>query len=204
MNKAPLQNRTDIISKWETPRLSNNALDDKPEHKDEEELRLAAHKEGFDQGYHAGLTQGTQEMEQRLRTIDNFISALSQPFNDQNFQLAEDIAELAGKIAKSLVRRELRTEPETIMALVHDTITALNTRVQTVNVHLHPDNARLIRELVNIDSPEQSWNIIDDPLVARSDCKVSSRDALIDADLQKRINLIITQFMGDERSETRK
>ena len=86
------------------------------------------------------------------------------------------------------------------MALVRDTISALNTSVQTVNVHLNPESARIIREIVKTDSQEQSWNIIDDPLVARSDCKVSSHDALIDADLQKRINLIITQFIGDERS----
>jgi len=204
VNKAHLQNRTDIISKWETPRLNKNALDDEEQPKNEEELRLAAYKEAHDQGYQAGIKQGTQDMELRLNTIDNFISSLSQPFNDENHQLAEDIAALAGKIAKSLVRRELRTEPETIMALVHDTITALNTSVQTVNVHLHPENARIIRELVNIDNQEQSWNIINDPLIARSDCKVSCRDALIDADLEKRINLIITQFMGDERSERSK
>ncbi len=199
MNKTTLQNRTDIISKWETPRLNNNALDDdKPQ--DEEELRRAAYKEAQNKGYQVGLQQGSQEMEQRLRIIDNFISSLSQPFDDQNHQLAEDIAVLAGKIAKSLVRRELRTEPDTIMALVRDTISALNTSVQTVNVHLNPESARIVREIVNIDSQEQNWNIIDDPLVARSDCKVSSHDALIDADLQKRINLIITQFIGDERS----
>ncbi len=199
MNKTTLQNRTDIISKWETPRLNSNALDD-DEPQDEEELRRAAYKEAQNKGYQVGLQQGTQEMEQRLRIIDNFISSLSQPFDDQNHQLAEDIAVLAGKIAKSLVRRELRTEPDTIMALVRDTISALNTSVQTVNVHLNPESARIIREIVNTDSQEQSWNIIDDPLVARSDCKVSSNDALIDADLQKRINLIITQFIGDERS----
>jgi len=179
-------------------------MDDDDRPLSDEESRLTAYKEGHEQGYQAGLKQGTQEIAQRLRIIDDFISSLSQPFDDQSHQLAEDIAMLAGKIAKSLVRRELRTEPKTIMALVRDTITALNASNQSVNIHLNPEIARIIRKIVNTDLQEQSWNIIEDPLVAHSDCKVSSQDSLIDADLQARISLIITQFLGDERSETRK
>lgn len=203
MNKSNIRNSTDSISKWETPRLINTGAAEEKKPESKEEVKLAAYQEGLKQGYQAGLRQGSQEMKQRLGIIDSYISSLSQPFNDQNLEIAEYIAELAGKIAKSLVRRELRTEPETIMALVRDTVTALNTNVQKINVHLNPDNARIIREIINVDSQEQSWNIIDDPLISRSDCKVSSQDSLIDTDLQSRIDLIITQFLGDERSENR-
>lgn len=142
-------------------------------------------------------------MKQRLAIIDTYIASLSQPFAEQNTQLAETLAVLAGKIAKSLVRRELRTEPETIMVLVRDTVTALNTTSQKIDIHLSPDNARIIRRIIDVDSHEQSWNIIDDPLISRTDCKVSSGDSIIDTNLQTRIDLIITQFLGDERSEAK-
>ncbi len=168
-----------------------------------EEIKLAAYNDGFKSGYEEGLSRATGEMDARLEIVENYLQALSHPFNDQNQQLAEYIAALAGKIAKSLVRRELRTEPETIVALVRDTVSALNTNEQEVFIHLNPENAKLIRELINADSEEESWKIVDDPMISRSDCKVRSKDSLVDTDLQSRIDLIITQFLGDERSESR-
>lgn len=203
MNKSKLGIGADSISKWETPRLISTDSGGKDLPRSEEELKQAAHREGLKQGYQAGLKQGAEEMKQRLGIIDTYIRSLSKPFNDQNFQLAETLAALAGKIAKSLVRRELRTEPETIMALVRDTVAALNTSSLKIDIHLSPDNARIIRKIINVDSREQSWNIVDDPLISRTDCKVSSGDSIIDTNLQARIDLIITQFLGDERSEAK-
>lgn len=203
VNKSKLRATADKISKWKTPCLDSIHSVDQELPLSEEELKQAAHREGLEQGYQAGLKQGAQEMKQRLGIMDTYIRSLSQPFDDQNLQLAESIAVLAGKIAKSLVRRELRTEPETIMALVRETVTALNTTSQNIDIHLSPDNARIIRRIIDVDSQEQSWNIVDDPLISRTDCKVSSGDSIIDTDLQTRIDLIITQFLGDERSEAR-
>lgn len=204
MSKASVQDQFGTISKWETPRFANGDGSATEDSKNVEQVRLQIFKESKRLGYQAGLEQAAAETKTKLAAVDSFLSALSQPFNDQNQQLAEQLGLLAGKIAKSLVRRELRTEPESIMALVRDTVAALNTNVHRVNIHLHPENAKLIRSLLNTDSDEEGWKIIDDPLVSHSDCKVSSRDSLIDADLETRINLIITQFLGDERSEKRK
>ena len=202
MTRASTRSNTDTISKWETPCLiSNEEAEEQPP--SEEELKLEAYEEAREQGYQAGFEQGAAEMQQQLDVVNSYIDALSRPFNEQSHQLAETIAKLAGKIAKSLVRRELRTEPETIMALIREAVTALNTSAQEINIHLNPENARIIRKIINIDSEEQSWKIIDDPLISRSDCKVSSQDSLIDADLQTRIDLIITRFLGDERNESR-
>lgn len=205
MTKSGIRYRDSSISRWETPRLidgNDNKADAAPS-KTEEEIRKAAYAESQRMGYQAGMEKAENEIQSRLDTFDAFIKALTEPFNDQNHQLAEHLAALAGKIAKSLVRRELRTEPEAIMVLVRDTVTALNTSKQEINIHLNPKNARIIRDIINIDTQEKSWNIIDDPLVAPSDCKVSAHDSLIDADLEARINIIITQFLGDERSENR-
>ncbi|MBN4075916.1 hypothetical protein JYU22_04990 [Gammaproteobacteria bacterium AH-315-E17] len=203
MTKSFGQHDTENISKWESPCLMDMAAEGDEEPKRKEEIKQQAHDVGYDQGYLEGLEKGTQEMEQKVYMLDKYLTALARPFNEQNQHLAEYLAHLSGKIAKSIVRRELRTEPEIIMALVRDAVSSLNSGVRKVNIHLNPENARLIRNIINVDSQEQSWNIIDDPMVSHSDCKVSCEDSLVDADLQTRINLIITQFLGDERNENR-
>jgi len=204
MTKNNLQNNAEGISKWKTPRLIDNNFENDEPTKSEEELKRAAFEESSELGYLAGIEKASQEMKSRFSVVDSYLNCLTQPFDDQNHELVEYIATLAGKIAKSLVRRELRTEPETIIALVRDTVSALNTSHQEIEVHLHPENARIIRELISTDSQEQNWIIVDDLLVGRTDCRVISNDSIVDADLQTRIDLIITQFLGDERSENRK
>ncbi len=203
MNKSNLQANSDDVSKWETPCLIDGHPDDNDQLQSQQQLEANAYSEGRKMGYQSGLEQAAKEMEEKLQLADTYLVSLSRPFQEQNQLLAEYIAVLAGKIAKSLVRRELRTEPETIMALVRDTVSALDTSSQKIAVHLNPENAQIIRSIVNTDSEEQNWSIIDDPLVSRSDCKVISQDSIVDADLQTRIDLIITQFLGDERSEGR-
>ncbi|MEQ8408489.1 MAG: FliH/SctL family protein [Gammaproteobacteria bacterium] len=191
------------ISQWQTPQLSSAGASNEPPEKTDEQKIQEAFQKAYEKGYEAGKHQGHQEMLERIAVLEQFINALQRPFDDQNHTLAEQLSQLAGKIAKSLVRRELRTEPEALMALVRDTVAALNSTRHEITVHLNPKTAQVIREIVADNGQEQSWKIIEDPMVSVNDCKVSSMDSVIDADLDTRINLIITQFLGDERNNPR-
>lgn len=191
------------ISEWKTPQLVDSNTDSDNAGKTDEELRQENYDRAFEEGYAAGKQQGLEEMARRVQVVENFLGALARPFDDQNQELADYLAHLAGRIAKSLVRRELRTKPETLMALVRDTVAALNANEQEITIHLNPNNAQVIRELINHDGQEQSWRLLDDPMISLNNCKVSCRDSLIDADLDARISMIITQFLGDERNGAR-
>lgn len=191
------------ICQWKTPQLVDGVESTEANSKSDEELRQEAYEQAFAEGYESGKQQGLEEMSRRLQVVENFITALGRPFDDQNEELAEYLAQLAGRIAKSLVRRELRTNQETLMALVRDTVAALNTTEQEITIHLNPNNAQVIRDLINDAGQEQSWRILDDPMVSLNNCKVSCRDSIIDADLDHRISMIITQFLGDERNGAR-
>jgi len=199
MSKDSTRKNSGVVYKWRTPQLvTDNAGRDKSASSEEQE-RLAIFEAARQQGFAAGMEQAKKETEEQRSLLAAYIEALSHPFDDQNTQLAEYIAALAGKIARSLVQKELRTDPESLMTLVKAAVGALNTSAQKVNIHLNPHNARIIRELVAVDDEKESWNIIDDPLIGLKDCKVSREDSLVDTDLDSRINLIISQFLDDER-----
>ena len=191
------------VSQWKTPQLVDSEIDTEYAGKSLEEVRQEAYDQAFQQGLEDGRKQGLTDMAQRVQVVENFLAALARPFDEQSEELAEYLAQLAGRIAKSLVRRELRTTPETLMALVRDTVAALSATEQEITIHLNPNNAQVIRELIKDDSGEQSWRILDDPMISLNNCKVSCRDSIIDADLDARISMIITQFLGDERNSSR-
>jgi len=199
MIKSASAGNGDTISKWESPALSLLNGRDQPPEPDLETLR----KQAFEKGYADGLDKGTRQSQAdhaRLSsTLTHLLDALADPYADINEQVLDNLAKLAGKIARCLVKRELRTEPETIMALVRDTVGILSASAERIHVHLNPADSLLIHAIARTGSEKSRWELIDDPLIARGDCRVTWRDAMIDGNLQTRINTIITQFQGDER-----
>lgn len=199
MIKAGLAGLNDIRH-WETPRLGDAAPGPQEEARDLETLRKEAYAKGFNEGHSKGLLQAQTETNRRLQTLDLVLNALAKPYEDVNQQALDTLAMLAGKIARCLVKRELRTEPETIIALVRDTVSILNSSAEKLNVYLNPEDAQLIQGITRTTAEKSRWKLIDDPLIPRGDCRVTSRDATVDGSLMARINTIITQFQGDERA----
>jgi flagellar assembly protein FliH len=200
MIKAGLAGLNDTISRWETPRLGDAMRGSPEEERDLETLRKEAIAQGYKEGLDKGMLQAQTEMNRRMQTLDMVLNSMAKPFDDINQQTLDTLAKLAGKIARCLVKRELRTEPETIIALVRDTVVILNSSAEKLNVFLNPDDALLIQNITRSNSEKSRWKIIDDPLIPRGDCRVTSRDATVDGSLMARINTVITQFQGDERA----
>jgi flagellar assembly protein FliH len=198
MIKAGLAGLNDIRH-WETPRLGEASTKPQDEARDLEALRKEAYAQAYAEGHSKGLLQAQTETNRRLQTLDMVLNALAKPYEDINQQAIDSLAMLAGKIARCLVKRELHTEPESIIALVRDTVSILNSSAEKLNVFLNPEDAQLIQSITRTSSEKSRWKLIDDPLIPRGDCRVTSRDATVDGSLMARINTVITQFQGDER-----
>lgn len=203
MSKHDSGANVEHIARWQTPRLFENSEILEEDTRSEEDIRKQVYEESYVKGYQAGMKAGQEKINQQMELVNAFISMLSTPFHDMNNQIVEELSALAGKIARGLVKRELRTEPETIMAIVRDSIRTLGEDTQAITVYLHPEDAEILREINQRMTEKQRWNVVEDPLLSRGDCRVSRNDSLIDENIQNRINLIIMQFLGDERNESR-
>lgn len=199
MIKTGIANLQNSFSRWETPQLSEQAKP-KIEEEDLGKARQRALDQGFEEGYKQGLARAEAELNKKSAAIEKILASITHPFAELDQQVLELLVQITGKIARSLVKRELRTEPETIMALIRDTVVVLNSTTDKIRVHLHPDDARVIHNLTRTATEHSRWDILDDPLVARGDCKVSSLDSVVVGDLQTRIHAIITHCLGDERA----
>ncbi|MES2603909.1 MAG: FliH/SctL family protein [Pseudomonadota bacterium] len=193
-----MNNSNDSISRWETPHLLDLPIHEEVYEQTLDELRSEAVAQGYAEGFAQGARDAELAIQQQQQNLDVLLHALTAPYADLNQQVLDTIVLLSGKIARALVKRELHTAPDTIMALVRDTIAILNMPTSIVNVHLHPEDARLLNELTG-HSDNTRWLVIEDPMIARGDCKVSCHDSIVDGNLASRINAVITQFQGDER-----
>ena len=202
-DRSERKKSADFFSLWRTPALNENA--EAANHETERSVE-EARQAGFESGRLEALQKFRTEYRARLVQLDATVEALQRPFAELNEQIGEELARLAVKIARALVRRELRTEPEIILALVRDAVGALNTAEAQIYIHLNPADARLVRELTQLsegEEQEQSWRPVEDPLITRGDCKVVCRDSLVDGKLETRLNQMITHMLGNDRSEQR-
>jgi flagellar assembly protein FliH len=149
------------------------------------------------------IAQLTQQLEARTRCVDAALAALTRPFAQAQAQLHEQIAELAVAIARQLIRRELKADPSQVIAVVRETVALLPAAARNVRVLLHPEDAALLRERLATPQAESAWTILEDPVMARGDCRVTAESAQIDARIESRLAAAITAMLGDERLNTR-
>ncbi|MBT8443728.1 MAG: flagellar assembly protein FliH, partial [Gammaproteobacteria bacterium] len=109
------------------------------------------------------------------------------------------LVELAMTVVKQLFRRELRVDPTHVIGVVRDAIKLLPAASRDVQVHLHPEDAALVHESLSSAEGERAWKIVEDPLISKGGCKVTTENSQIDAQAETRLQAIISAIAGDER-----
>lgn len=170
-------------------------------------------REAWDRGFADGRDAGglaalaeqqrlTEELRARVARLDGILKLQVQPLADLDVTVLRQLATLVGAIARQLVRRELRAQPEQIIAVIRATIALLPASARAVRVLLHPEDAALVRERLAEPAAERAWTLVEDPVIARGGCRIHSENSSIDAQLEARLGAAIVAVLGDERSVT--
>ncbi|NOZ38112.1 MAG: flagellar assembly protein FliH [Gammaproteobacteria bacterium] len=206
--KASAKGAAIAYQRWELPDvgrdLSNETEAGLPTAAEIESIQKQAYSEGHESGYRdghvKGLAQGDTEVRQKAETFQELIQTLDMPFDELDEQVIEQTAQLAIAVARQIIRRELHTDPDQVVAVVRDALKALPVAARKIRVFLHPDDAVLVREVLSLhDDDSQTWRIIEDPLLSRGGCKINSENSTIDASVEMRLQRLITGIMGGER-----
>lgn len=201
---------TTELRRWDMPAVSGTSVQGRRTGKTVGELEDVGHRayqEAFAKGHEAGLTAARAETQQALNQVktqvsrfDAMLGTLAQPFHELDAQVEEQLVHLALTVARQLVRRELRTEPAQVIAIIRETVALLPAAARDVRVHLHPEDASIVREKLATPGGERAWTIVEDPVMTRGGCRVTTDTAQIDARLETRINNVISAVLGDERA----
>lgn len=202
MNKGDHKDK--VVSIWRTPRLIVESVETQDRSDEVERRQVSAYNDARREGYAAGKEAADRENEANREMLLSYLKALAHPFDDQNGQLVEYIVTLAGKIAKSLVQKELSTDRESLMTIVSTAVSALGATTQEIKIHLLPDSADFIRAQISDDDEKACWQIIDDASLGLGDCKVSCENSTVNSSMNDRINLIIAQFFEEIREASHK
>ena len=160
-------------------------------------------KDGYSQGFNEGSKQGYEENVQMLqKKATEFVSlleSLSQPFKVLDAEVEKELVKLAIGIATQIIRREIKLDPGQVVAAAREAINVLPLSSQKISLHLHPEDAELVRSALSLDDISIAWRIVEDPLITRGGCKVDTEVSHIDATVEKRLAAVISTIFGGER-----
>lgn len=166
----------------------------------------ALEREAFEQGFasgradgersiHAELDHRVAELDVKIAALNAILDTLARPLTDLDAEVERELSRLSLAIARQLVRRELTIEPEQVIGVVRHTVQLLPVSTRDIRVHLHPDDAAIVRRKLTEPMGEREWILVEDPLLARGGCRVTTAASSIDARLESRLTALAATLL---------
>jgi len=156
---------------------------------------------GMDEGHEQGYKAGEKEAAKVVRRMDRVLQALNEPLEQLDDEVEKQLLDLALLLTRQIVRRELRSQPGEIVALIREALQMLPLASRDVRVHLHPDDAQFVRGTLGAEEQDASWQIVEDPALSRGGCRVTSETSHIDATLERRLAILARDLLGGGRED---
>lgn len=144
-----------------------------------------AREEGQAVGYQTGKTAARAEAERLGELVHNMDQALDR----LGGEVAEEIVALAIAIARQMVKHTLADHPATIAETVREALQQLPQ--SKVRIHVHPDDATLLREYHADQLEHGHHELIEDDTITRGGCRLQAAGCEIDAMLETRWRRIL-------------
>jgi flagellar assembly protein FliH len=192
---------------WELPPIDGPLVTRRQRGAELDLIEREAWDKGHAAGHVAGLAAAAKsqqaaqaELDLRVKQLGSILEFMARPIAELDAQVQRQLALLAGAIARQVVRREIRLQPDAIIGVIRDTVGLLPVAAREVRVHLNPEDATLVRTRLADAAGDRAWSITEDPILPRGGCRVTSENSTIDAQVEQRLGAAIAAVLGDERN----
>jgi flagellar assembly protein FliH len=163
------------------------------------------HKDGFAEGFALGKEQGHAEgvargeaegrarVEEQARRLSRLADALHNPLREQEQALRGVMLDAIVHIARSVVRAELSINPQSIAAVVSEALASLPLGAANVQVFLCESDHAL---MTSNAAPDEALTLCVDATLEPGDCRVESRESLVEFTLAGRFEAMVAQLIG--------
>lgn len=155
-----------------------------------EDIHRQAYQEGYDLGYSegqaAGYKQGAAKVEEELLHLKGLLASVEDAIKQFGKSTSEELLSLSLEISKQILRQSLKVRPELLLPIVRNVMESIPQHSQHPHLHLHPEDAVLVKTHMQNEIALGGWKIVEDQRIARGGCRIETTAAEIDATLANR------------------
>ena len=153
----------------------------------------AAHAEGFARGHTEGFASGQAEVRRMIAQIEGILDGFTRPLARLDGEVADALADLAVRIAGSLLGREYHADPTLLADLVREALDAVGSGNRELELRLHPDDCNVLApHLAGLDGVRLTM----DTALARGELRLHSESVRIDGTLAARLRSVLEATMA--------
>jgi len=191
-----------------------------------EQIRQAAHDEGYSQGKEQGFAKGYEEgkaqgidegisqgieqgTEQGLAegkaTIDalsvnwqSLIEQLDKPLASVEKNIEEQLLALVVQLTEAVVLQEAKTNPDILIAAIDAGIKSLPSNESSTQIYLHPDDIKQVEQQFGEQFIKESgWRLLPAPQLSPGSCQIENSTSNIDLQMKSRLKQVLESFLQD-------
>ena len=142
-------------------------------------------------GYAAGHAEGLGDAQATAAKLTSMLDHLTQAVASIEQEIADQLLALAIEIANQVLRQSLRIQPEVILPLVREAVSALHPHHGQPQLFLHPEDAVLVRERLGEQLAHGNWRVTEDSALTAGGCRVELGASEVDATVETRWRRVV-------------
>jgi flagellar assembly protein FliH len=151
-----------------------------------EQARTEGYRDGHREGLEAGHLEALAQMAPRIAVMDRLIAELKTDLARMDRELATDVVQLGLAVARNVIRSAVATRPAIVQDCVDEALRQLAQNYAPVHLVVNPQDAALVRDLLQTSQLSGGWSLKEDERVARGGCRLETAAGEVDATLQTR------------------
>ncbi|MFT7290160.1 MAG: flagellar assembly protein FliH, partial [Reinekea sp.] len=167
---------------------------------------LAGHSEGHSEGLSAGQQTGTEQglaagtakgelaeakkNKEKLAVFEALTAAFKAQMPHEQAELEQALLSLSIRIARQIIRDELRAEPSHIAAVVHAAVQSLPNPDEKLTLSVNPSELEFVTSFA-----EKHWQLEGDASVSVGGCKIKTQYSYVDYTLEHRFDAAVRHLM---------
>ncbi len=189
--------------RWTAPGLSlrasnEPALPAPPSVEELQALERAAREEGYARGHAEGFATGQAEVRRMVAQIEGILDGFTRPLARLDGEVADALADLAVRIAGTLLAREYIADPTLLADLVREALDAVGSGSREMELRLHPDDFGVLApHLAGLDGVRLTI----DSALGRGELRLHSESVRIDGTIAARLQSVLEAVMAGKGGE---
>ncbi len=160
-------------------------------------IRLAAKDEGynegrkigFESGLKEGLKEGKKRIDQEVARLGSYITHLMVPLEDQKSSIVEAMQKIAISATEKILKRQLESNPEWIVAILEECLERLPIGYQKVQIKIPDlDFEKISLAIQQLPQYNAQWTIISDTRIHPPKLVIEALPSKITIDVNELIN----------------